>query len=54
VLLKKDSIFVQEMLGDIKRGILPESFIGIQIVLPEVFAIEGIKSAEKVQVKLLK
>ena len=39
VFLREDSIFRQEMLEDIESGILPESFLGIQIVLPEVFSI---------------
>lgn len=40
VFLKEDSIFRREMLEDIESGILPESFIGMQIVLPEVYTIE--------------
>ena len=31
VFLGKDSIFRQEMLEDIESGILPESFVGIEI-----------------------
>ncbi len=39
VFLEKDSIFRREMLEDIEKGILPESFIGIQIILPEVYSL---------------
>lgn len=39
VFIDKDSIFRQEMLEDIESGILPETFIGIKIVLPEVYGI---------------
>lgn len=39
VFLREDSIFRQEMMEDIDKGILPESFLGIKIVLPEVFSV---------------
>jgi len=39
IFLQEDSIFRQEMLQDIESGILPETFAGIQIVLPEVYSI---------------
>ncbi|MDA9129244.1 S8 family serine peptidase [Candidatus Gracilibacteria bacterium] len=39
VFLAEDSIFKQEMLEDIELGILPENFLGVEIILPEVFGI---------------
>lgn len=39
VFIDKDSVFRKEMLEDIESGILPETFVGIKIVLPEVFGI---------------
>jgi hypothetical protein len=39
VSLEEDSIFRKEMLQDVEEGILPETFVGIEIVLPEVFGI---------------
>jgi hypothetical protein len=53
ILLKKDSIFRQEILEDIESWTLPESFIGMDVVLPEVYVVEWVKSAEKVQNNLL-
>jgi len=40
VFLRQESLFRQEMMQDVDRGILPETFLGIDIVLPEVFSIE--------------
>jgi hypothetical protein len=40
IFLQKDSLFRQEMLEDIESGILPESFVGMSIVMPEVFSLE--------------
>lgn len=45
VFIDKDSIFRKEMLEDIESGILPETFIGIKIVLPEVYGISEISLA---------
>lgn len=42
VFIDKESIFRKEMLEDIESGILPETFIGIKIVLPEVYGISEI------------
>ena len=39
VFLDEDSIFRQEMLEDIESGILPEVFLWVEIILPEVFGI---------------
>lgn len=39
VFIDKDSIFRKEMLEDIENWVLPESFLGIEIVLPEVFSV---------------
>lgn len=42
ILIKETSIFKQEMLPDIEQGILPESFIGIEVILPEIFSLSDI------------
>jgi hypothetical protein len=39
VTIPEDSLFRQEMLEDIESGILPETYLGIEVVLPEVFSI---------------
>lgn len=39
VFLGAESIFKQEMMADISNGILPESFLGIEVILPEVFTL---------------
>ena len=39
VFIKQDSLFRQEMLEDIENGDIPESFLGVEIVQPEVFSI---------------
>jgi len=39
ITMQEDSIFRQEMLEDISSWVLPETFLGIEIVLPEVFSI---------------
>ena len=38
--ISEDSLFRQEMFEDIEKGILPETYLWIEIVLPEVFGIE--------------
>jgi len=40
ITVDEDSLFKQEMLEDIENGDIPESFLGIEIVQPEVFSIE--------------
>jgi len=42
VFLREDSIFRQEMLEDIESWILPEKFLWVKIVLPEVFSISEV------------
>ncbi len=37
--IPKSSIFAQEILGDLKKGIIPEDFLWIEIVTPEVFSL---------------
>lgn len=54
ILLQKDSLFSREILGDIDTGILPSSFGAMEIVQPEVFTINAVKSAARVQKNLLK
>ena len=39
VFIKQDSLFRQEMLEDIENGDIPESFLWVEIVQPEVFSI---------------
>jgi len=46
VFLSPNSIFRREMLEDIELGILPESFIGIDIILPEVYGISQVLDGE--------
>jgi len=41
VFLAENSLFREEMLEDIESGILPENFLGVEIVLPEVFGISS-------------
>jgi len=41
VLILKNSIFAQEILEDIQSGNIPESFLAIEIVKPEVFSISS-------------
>jgi hypothetical protein len=43
VFFAPDSLFRQEMLTDIESGVLPASFIGVNIVSPEVFGIDEIQ-----------
>jgi len=42
VFISKDSIFSQEILEDIKSWNIPESFLWIEIVTPEVFSINSL------------
>gem|GEM_PF-1457389 len=42
--INKQSIFALEMLDDIKNGNIPESFLGIEIVTPEVFGINTLSA----------
>jgi len=42
ITIAEDSIFRQEMMEDIEQGILPESYLGIEVVQPEVFGVEDI------------
>lgn len=53
VTIKNNWIFAQEMLGDIESGIIPESFIGIEIVKPEVFSIDEIDTEKNLKEGIL-
>ena len=46
VTIGAQSIFRQEMLEDIESGILPESFLGVEIVLPEVFGVSDVSGEQ--------
>lgn len=40
--ISQQSIFAQEILQDIQDGTIPESFVGIEIIQPEVFTLENL------------
>ncbi|PIE84889.1 hypothetical protein CSA08_04855, partial [Candidatus Gracilibacteria bacterium] len=46
VFINEDSIFRNEMMSDIESGNLPESFLGIKIIIPEVFGINNIQGED--------
>lgn len=45
VFISQGSIFRQEMMGNIEKGVLPETFLDIDIVLPEVFTVESVDTS---------